>query len=108
MEMTRDRARREGTIIQRVWVKQTFELSELSLGQLSGHKCGGLATKKLTGKLVVDCNNHTALLTQKRKWTATKQERISSGLGLAFAELQYVSWASFPWVMTGYGNAVLT
>ena len=74
--MRRDRARREGTNIQRVWVKQTFELSELSVGQLSGHKCCGLATKKLTGKLVGDCNNHTALLTQKRKWAATRQEDV--------------------------------
>ena len=59
-----------------VCVNQTFELGELSLGQLSGHKCNGLATKKITGKLIGDCNNHTALLAQKRKWAATRQEDV--------------------------------
>ena len=71
-----DRAGREGTGIQRVWVNQTFELGELTLGQLGLHKCSGLMTKKITVKLVGDCNNHTALLTQKRKWTATRQQDI--------------------------------
>ena len=93
--MRGDRTGREGTDIQRVRVNQTLELSKLTLGHFRCHKRSGLTTKKIARKLVGNRSNHTALLAQKREWTAARQEDIKrSGSGACRTAIRILSCIS--------------